>query len=74
MSEPLVGRDIKECDHQFTFLRQERINEGYERNPIWVYYDVFYCARCVNYQRVKVKETVPSRDSFTEETVWSKNR
>jgi hypothetical protein len=60
------------CEHQFTFLRQEKTNEGYERNPTWAYYDVFFCARCLEYQRVKVREAVNARDRFGEETVWEK--
>jgi hypothetical protein len=55
--------------HDFVFLREEKVNEGYDRNPRWAYYDVFHCRRCLDYQRVKTKETVNARDHFGEETV-----
>ncbi len=58
------------CEHQFVYLREEKKNEGYDRNPRWVYYDVFFCERCLQYRRVRTKETVEARDHFGEEVVW----
>jgi len=63
---------MSDCDHVYEFLREEKKNEGFERNPRWVYYDVYFCSRCLNYEKVKIKETVPSRHSFGEDTVWRK--
>jgi hypothetical protein len=60
-----------ECEHQFVFLRQEETNIGYDRNPRWLYEDVFFCQRCLEYQRRRVKETVPAVDHFGEQTVLS---
>lgn len=42
------------CGHNFIFLRQETRNEGYPRNPNWVVYDVFFCAKCLERQQRKV--------------------
>ena len=52
--------------HDFEFLRQEKTNVGFERNPLWRYEDVFYCKRCLQYKRVVVKHTVPRTDRFGE--------
>ena len=64
---------MSDCEHQYVFLRQEKKNEGCERNPEWVYYDVFYCERCLTYQRQAVKKTVPARDHFGELTTWERS-
>jgi hypothetical protein len=61
---------MSHCEHQYVFLRQEKHNIGYDRNPRWLVEDVFSCERCLTYQRVKVKETVPAVDHFGEQTVW----
>jgi hypothetical protein len=65
---------MSDCEHQYTFLRQKKKNEGYDRNPRWVYYDVFFCERCLTYREVKVKETVPSRERFGEDVVWEQSQ
>jgi hypothetical protein len=65
---------MSEHRHQFTFLRQEKRNEGYDRNPRWVYYDVFFCEECLEYRFEKVKETRDSRQFFGEEVVWERPR
>jgi hypothetical protein len=48
--------------HQFTFLRQERRNVGYDRNPVWLVEDVFFCAACLEYRRVAVAKETPAND------------
>lgn len=65
---------MSEHQHKFTYLRQEKRNEGYERNPTWVYYDVFFCEACLEYRFEKVKETRDSSERFGEETVWERPR
>ena len=57
------------CHHAFMFLRQERTNVGFDRNPRWLYEDVFFCERCLAYKRIPIKETAPSRDHFGEDIV-----
>lgn len=57
---------MSECEHQYVYLRQEKKNEGYERNPHWVYYDVFYCERCLTYSSKSVRATRPATDHFGE--------
>ena len=64
------GLMADECAHQFVFLRQDKVNEGFDRNPRWAHYDVFFCERCLAYERIKVYETVPARDRFGEDVVW----
>ena len=61
--------DICGKDHNFTFLRQERRNIGYDRNPVWLVEDVFFCSRCLEYKKVAVEKRTPRSDSFTEEFV-----
>jgi len=56
-----------ECEHKFEFLRQDKINVGYERNPTWLYADVFFCSRCLSYKNIPVKATQPSQESFYRE-------
>lgn len=53
--------------HKFIYLRQERRNIGYDRDPIWLVEDVYYCELCLIYKRVAVEKR-HSRDgtSFNE--------
>lgn len=67
MSDPAM--EAASCPHQFVFLRQEKRNIGYDRNPRYLYEDVFFCEHCLQYQRVKIKETELRRDSFGEVVV-----
>lgn len=61
---------MKECEHKFVFIRQEKENIGYERNPTYLYQDVYFCERCLEYKKVKIRETRPSRESFyVEDTI-----
>jgi hypothetical protein len=49
-----------ECEHQFTFLRQEeRLDEGYYR-PVRHVFDVFFCAKCLEYRKKEVAQIVPN--------------
>lgn len=52
------------CDHKFTFIRQEEKNIGYDRNPLWLIQDVFFCERCLEYQRIDVRKERDREDSF----------
>ena len=54
------------CDHKYQFLRQEitptkkwehRVNERKVE-------DVFFCERCLSYQKVLVRREEPDRGSF----------
>jgi hypothetical protein len=54
------------CRHEFVFLRQERKNVGYDRNPTWLVEDVFFCEGCLLYRRVPVEKRTPRSDSFEE--------
>ena len=51
-------------EHKFVYLRQEKKNIGFDRNPRYLHEDVFFCERCLRYERVKVKETVPDPMRF----------
>ena len=55
-----------ECEHNYVFLRQDRRNTGYDRNPIWIVSDVFFCSKCLQYKRVDVERRTPRTDSFDE--------
>lgn len=61
--------DICGDKHDFTFLRQERRNIGYDRSPVWLVEDVFFCSRCLEYRRIGVEKRTPRSDSLTEEYV-----
>ena len=54
------------CDHDFVFLRQERKNVGYDRNPTWIVEDLFHCRKCLAYKRVAVERRTPRTDSYDE--------
>ena len=52
------------CEHKFTYLRQEERNIGYDRDPLWLIQDVYFCEKCLSYKRVDVRKERPARDSF----------
>lgn len=54
------------CDHCFVFLRQEKKNVGYDRNPTYVVEDLFFCEKCLEYKRIAVERRTPRTDSFDE--------
>lgn len=58
-----------ECDHKFEYLRQEKRNIGYERNPTWQVLDVYFCSRCLKYKNIAIEEYRPSSQSFYEKCV-----
>ena len=60
---------MAECAHKFTFLRSEKTNIGFPRNPTYLHEDVYFCEKCLTYQRKKLRETRPSSESFYEEHV-----
>lgn len=60
---------MDECKHEYVFLRQERRNIGYDRNPVWLVEDLYFCKHCIHYQRVSVEQRTPRSDSLTEEHV-----
>ncbi len=60
---------MSKCCHKFMFIRQERKNVGYDRDPVWLVEDVFFCEQCLEYKRVAVEKRTPRRDSLTEEYV-----
>jgi hypothetical protein len=59
----------QECEHQYEFLRQERKNMGFDRNPTWLVEDLFFCRKCLTYSRVAVEKRRPRSDSLTEDHV-----
>lgn len=52
------------CDHKYVFHHQEEKNIGYDRDPLWLIQDVFYCEHCLKYERVDVRKERPRTDSF----------
>ena len=46
------------CDHEVVFLRQENKELGYR---YMVKEDVFFCSKCLSYQRVKVWDSRDDR-------------
>ncbi len=52
------------CEHQFVFLREEKKNIGYDHTPKMLYEDVFFCERCLIYQRIKTRLEERQYDSF----------
>lgn len=66
MSEP---NPFEQCSHSFVWLRQERKNIGYDRNPIYGVDDIFFCQKCLEYRRVTIEKRRPRSDSFADEIV-----
>lgn len=60
---------MSDCDHKFTFLRTEKKNIGYDRNPLWLVQDVYFCERCLDYKRVDVRQERPGTDTFERRVV-----
>lgn len=62
-------------EHQFVFLRQEKvpITTWGDRISKWGYYDVFFCEGCLDYQRIKVKETEPHPHLLGEVVTWRRS-
>lgn len=58
------------CDHKFEFLRSGKMNVHYERNPIWLHFDVFFCSRCLTYKNVPTRASTPSSESFYREVEY----
>lgn len=48
-----------ECKHNFQFLRQDKDNVGYDRNPTWLISDVYFCTKCLFYKRKPIEKQVP---------------
>ena len=59
-------------EHKWQFLRTEEQNVGYDRNPTWHIFDVYFCDRCLAYQRVHIRTEGPSRESFSRLVMWRK--
>lgn len=58
------------CEHKYTFIRQEIKNEsGFM--PGRDTYDVFFCEKCLTYQKVWVKHEEQSRERFGYEVTRS---
>ena len=55
---------MSDCEHKFIYLREEERNIGYDRDPLWLVQDVFFCEKCLKYQRVDVRKERPATDSF----------
>lgn len=54
--------EVQTCEHSFTFLRQDERNDGYDRNPLWIVEDVYFCSKCLEYRRVDVMKRTPKND------------
>jgi hypothetical protein len=54
--EPVGGAN--EHEHTYVWLRQETYNEGWETNPTWVLYDLFFCQHCLHIEKVKANPDV----------------
>lgn len=57
------------CEHRFIFLRQDKRNIGYDRNPTYLIEDIYFCEKCLKYQRVGIEKRTPKSDSYTEEYI-----
>jgi hypothetical protein len=57
---------MDECEHDFVWLRQERRNIGYDRNPTWLIEDVFHCRKCLEYRRLAVEKRTPNHSTLGE--------
>ncbi len=62
-------------EHTFEFLREERTpkEQWGERVHSWIVWDIFYCAGCLEYQRIKVQETSVNSYSLGEVVTWRKS-
>ena len=58
------------CEHKYVFLCEEKENIGYDHNPIWAYYDLFFCERCLQHCRILTRKTQPARISLDDEVIW----
>lgn len=54
-------------EHRYVHLRQEKRNVGAPNAPRYEYTDVFFCERCLDYRRVVVTRTTPSRTDLGKE-------
>jgi hypothetical protein len=50
------------CEHNWAHLSQDRRNVGFDRNPIWLVEDVFFCSKCLEYRRVGIEKRTPRSD------------
>lgn len=41
----------KECEHNYTFLRQRSEEKSWHT---WVKYDVYFCSKCLIYKEVEL--------------------
>lgn len=55
----VVNGTVTQCDHEFEYLRQEKRNVGYDRNPVWLVEDVFFCYKCLQYRRKPIEKRTP---------------
>jgi hypothetical protein len=51
------------CEHKYTFLRKETIDESGYR-PGRDVYDIFFCEKCLTYLKVFVQHEEQSRERF----------
>lgn len=55
-----------QCQHKFVYHRQESKNIGFDRNPVYVVEDVFFCEHCLTFRRVAIEKRTPRHDSYGE--------
>lgn len=66
---PLPAIRPKACEHEFVYLRSEEKNIGYDRDPLWLIQDVYFCEHCLTYKRVDVRKERLRSDSFERRVV-----
>lgn len=59
------------CEHKYIFLRQEEVPMAWNGDRVMArkIEDVYFCEKCLEYKRVRIREEVPSRYSFNWVTV-----
>ena len=61
MNIPGVGEATEQnagCDHRYVFVRQEKESDGGHFRPTYSVFDLFFCEKCLQYQKKKVAEEV----------------
>ena len=50
------------CEHNWTYLSQDKRNVSFDRNPVWLVEDVFFCSKCLEYRRKPIEQRTPRND------------
>lgn len=58
------------CEHDYAFVRQDKIEHKYQRE----YYDVYFCRKCLDYSYVHVRTTEGGHWGQEWKETWSKRQ